>query len=155
MALAIANEPYDWISTAARCSQGGCDLLDYAGFLPLVPGALGRLDDVRDAAKLFGMLDELPTQLHHLITNKSSKWTGRLSDIASKYGLDLGDDWNKVSLPHLGRHPDAYHQWVLEQLELIDQIAKGDRELFLELFEKRVKLQVLEHPEMLLKAFWE
>jgi hypothetical protein len=47
---AILWEPYDWVSTGVRCTQGGCNELDYAGFLPLVPGALGRVDDVARAA---------------------------------------------------------------------------------------------------------
>lgn len=68
--------------------------------------------------------------------------------------MDLDDAWNKAPLPHQGRHPDAYHAWVLEQMQLIDQIARGDEALFLDLFDELLIQEVLEHPEMLRKAFW-
>jgi RHS repeat-associated protein len=55
---ALVNEPYDWATTSARCSQGGCNALDYAGFLPFIPGILGRLDEVGDAARAVNKLDE-------------------------------------------------------------------------------------------------
>ena len=45
--LAMANEPYDWISTASRCTQGECNWLDYTAMvLPLVPSAIGKMDEV-------------------------------------------------------------------------------------------------------------
>ncbi len=96
-----------------------------------------------------------PKHVHHFATNKSSKWTDRMAEIARKYGLDLDDAWNKDLIPHRGRHPDAYHEWVLRKMRRIDEIAQGNREVFLELFEKEVKQVVREHPEMLRKWYWE
>jgi RHS repeat-associated protein len=112
---------------------------------------------VEEGAKRGGKeaLEELPEQIHHFATNKSQKWTDRMVEIAQKYGLDLDDVWNKSPMPHQGRHPNAYHEWVLEQMRLVDEIAQGDKELFLDLFDAQVKQEVLEHPEMLRKRFWE
>jgi hypothetical protein len=95
-----------------------------------------------------------PYQRHHYASNKSSKWTARFERITKKYNLDLDGDWNTNVLPHQGRHPDEYHNWVLEQVNQIDQIAQGNRSKFLELFELRVKQPVQNNPGMLYKDFW-
>jgi RHS repeat-associated protein len=100
-------------------------------------------------------IEELPEQIHHFATNKSSRWTDRMAEIAQKYGLDLDDAWNKGLIPQRGRHPDAYHEWVLDQMREIDEIAQGNREVFLELFERKVTQKVREHPEMLRRWYWE
>lgn len=57
-------------------------------------------------------------------------------------------------MPHQGRHPNAYHDWILEELQNIDEIANGNRDVFLQMFED-VKNIVKENPDMLRKAFWE
>jgi hypothetical protein len=101
------------------------------------------------------VVDDLPQQLHHFATNKSQKWTAQMEDIAGSYGLDLDDAWNKQLLPHQGRHPDAYHEWVLERMEEIDEIAQGDRGQFIQLFEELVIEPVQENPQMLRKSYWE
>jgi hypothetical protein len=54
-----------------------------------------------------------------------------------------------------GRHPDAYHEWVLKEIREIDKKAKGNREVFLKLFEQRVKQKVRANPAMLRKSYWE
>jgi histone H3/H4 len=99
--------------------------------------------------------EELPEQIHHFATNKSKKWTAQLEDIVDRYSLKLDGDWNKASLPHQGRHPDAYHEWVLDQMKQIDNIAQGDQDKFIELFNRRVKEVVEDNPEMLRKTYWE
>ncbi|WP_146553480.1 AHH domain-containing protein [Rummeliibacillus sp. SL167] len=62
-------------------------------------------------------------------------------------------NWNKELLPHQGRHPNAYHEYVLERLRTFDKIAKGDKEKFLKLYEQ-LKQKVRENPDMLYKDYW-
>jgi len=57
-------------------------------------------------------------------------------------------------MPHQGRHPNAYHDWILKELQSIDKVAKGNKEVFLELFEG-IKNTVKENPDMLRKSFWD
>ena len=97
---------------------------------------------------------DLPQQEHHFSTNKSTKWTAKLEGIAKKYDLDLDEPWNKEHLPHQGRHPDAYHEWVFKKLEDIDASAKGNKDTFLKLYEEQIKKEVREKPEMLRKEYW-
>ena len=95
-----------------------------------------------------------PNQVHHFASNKSSKYTSQFESITKKYGLELDDAWNKELMPHQGRHPNAYHDWMLEELQTIDKVADGNRDVFLQMFED-VKITVKENPDMLRKAFWE
>lgn len=95
-----------------------------------------------------------PIQLHHFLTNKSSKYTGQFEKITKKYGLDLNGNWNKSTLPHQGRHPNAYHDYILNGIRRIDEIAKGNKNKFLKLFES-IKDEVLNNPDMVTKKFWE
>jgi len=99
--------------------------------------------------------ENLPLQMHHFATNKNRKWTPRFAEILREYGLNLDEAWNQERLPQRGRHPDAYHEWVLEEMRKIDKKAKGNREVFLKLFEQRVKQKVRENPAMLRKSYWE
>lgn len=62
-----------------------------------------------------------PNQVHHFATNKSKKYTARFEKIANKYKLDLDDAWNKELMPHQGRHPYAYHDYMLEQMKKLIQ----------------------------------
>ena len=57
-------------------------------------------------------------------------------------------------MPHQGRHPNAYHDWILEELQSIDKVAKGNSNVFLELFEG-IKNTVKENPDMPRKSFWD
>ncbi|ENT1988961.1 AHH domain-containing protein [Campylobacter coli] len=29
--------------------------------------------------------------------------------------MELDGDWNKVKMPHRGRHPNEYHEYILEK----------------------------------------
>ncbi|MEN4013094.1 MAG: AHH domain-containing protein [Bellilinea sp.] len=142
--------------------------------LPFVPagGMVIRLaahaDDLGDAARLIHKSDnifrigkqlplpgmeqyvkDVPSQLHHLITNKGKYWPEIMRKMTDKYKLDLDDDWNKVALPgHSGSHTNWYHQWVHKRLQEIDAIAKGDKDLFLDLFTEFVKKPVLDNPRL-------
>ena len=94
-----------------------------------------------------------PNQVHHFATNKSKKYTARFEKLANKYKLDLDDAWNKELMPHQGRHPYAYHDYMLEQMKKIDTIANGNRDKFLKLYEQ-LKKKVMDKPEMLTKDYW-
>ncbi|ECK2671482.1 hypothetical protein FQW86_09720, partial [Campylobacter jejuni] len=37
---------------------------------------------------------------------------------------------------HRGRHPNEYHEYILEKMKKIDKIARGDKNKFLKEFEK-------------------
>ena len=95
--------------------------------------------------------------MHHYATNKHlTHYTKLFERIAKKYGLDLDDPWNKEILPHgPGRHPHAYHEFVLEQMRRASREAGTDVDKFLKLFEKNVKKPVRRNPDMVRKRFWE
>ncbi|OGO38937.1 MAG: hypothetical protein A2W35_16970 [Chloroflexi bacterium RBG_16_57_11] len=94
-------------------------------------------------------VDDAATQIHHLITNKGDYWPEIMRQIIDKYKLDLDGSWNKVPLPgHSGSHTEWYHQWVHKRLQEIDAIAKGDQDLFLELFNEMIKEPVLGNPRL-------
>ena len=81
-------------------------------------------------------------------------YTSQFEDIVSNYGLKLDDAWNKEYLPHQGRHPNAYHDFVLGNMKNFDSIANGDRDVFLGLFDQ-LKADIKANPEWLYKAYWE
>ena len=94
-----------------------------------------------------------PNQVHHYATNKSKTYTPQLEKIAKKYEFDLDDAWNKDLLPHQGRHPNAYHEYVLDSMKQFDDIAQGDKGIFLKLFDN-LKNNVKSNPDMLYKDYW-
>lgn len=101
-----------------------------------------------------GEAESLPMQMHHFATNKNSVFTPRIQSIADRYGLDLDEAWNKELMPHLGRHPNAYHEFVLDGMELASREAGGDTAKFLELFDQYVRQPVLDNPELLRSSGW-
>ena len=94
-----------------------------------------------------------PNQVHHFASNKSKKYTSQFESITKKYGLDLDGDWNKQSMPHQGRHPYAYHDYVLDNMQKFDRIANGDKTKFLKLYDQ-MKQKIINNPEMLYKDYW-
>ena len=94
-----------------------------------------------------------PNQVHHYATNKSKTYPPQLEEIANRYELDLDDAWNKDLLPHQGRHPNAYHEYVLDSMKQFDNIAQGDKDIFLKLFDN-LKNNVKSNPDMLYKDYW-
>jgi RHS repeat-associated protein len=100
------------------------------------------------------LLKELPTQLHHFATTKSARYTSQMAEITDQFGLDLEGTWNKELLPHLGRHPNVYHDFVLEGMQNAAAGAGGSQAKFLELFNIYVKQPVIENPLLLRKAGW-
>ncbi|MEW6312984.1 MAG: AHH domain-containing protein [Pseudomonadota bacterium] len=98
---------------------------------------------------------KLPEQKHHYATNKNNKYTPAMEEIASKYGLKLDDIWNEELLPHQGRHPNAYHEFVLDGMRRAHVEAGGDKLLFLRLFDQYVKEPIRRNPELLRKSGWQ
>jgi len=98
-------------------------------------------------------VENKPLQNHHYLTNKSKTYTKQFENITKKYNLDLDDTWNKDLMPHQGRHPNAYHDYVLDQVKQFDEIAQGDKDLFLELMEG-LKNGIKSNPDMLYKNYW-
>ena len=94
-----------------------------------------------------------PNQVHHYATDKNQTYTPEFEGIAKKYGLDLDDDWNKEFLPHQGRHPNSYQNYVLESMRQYDSIAQGNKNIFLQLFEN-LKKEISSNPNILYKDFW-
>ncbi|SHN49056.1 A nuclease family of the HNH/ENDO VII superfamily with conserved AHH [Butyrivibrio hungatei DSM 14810] len=94
-----------------------------------------------------------PYQMHHFATNKNKTYTPQFEDIANKYGLDLDDAWNKEYMPHQGRHPNEYHEYVLDNMIEFDKIAQGDKNIFINLYEK-MKMHITDNPDMLYKDYW-
>ena len=99
-------------------------------------------------------LNDKPLQMHHFLTNKNKKYTPLFKNIVEKYGLDLNDQWNKELLPHLGRHPNEYHQWLLKELQIIDMIPDMNQKLFLHYFEINIRQPIINNPSMLYKQYW-
>jgi hypothetical protein len=120
-----------------------------------LPETLKGLEDVggEGAGDITPPKPTKPNQVHHYATNKSKKYTHQMEAITKKYGLDLDEDWNKELLPHQGRHPNDYHEYVLDNLNTFDMLAKGDKDKFLKLYEQ-LKKEVRENPDMLYKNYW-
>mgnify|MGYP003505110701 CR=1 FL=1 len=70
------------------------------------------------------------------MSNKNSKYTQQFRQITDKYDLDLDKPWNKEKMQHQGRHPNEYHQWMLDNIIEIDKKANGNQEVFLNAFEE-------------------
>jgi len=77
-----------------------------------------------------------------------------MEELASHYGLDLNDAWNVELLPHKGRHPNEYHDWILNRMREIEMTPGMNRERFIQEFNKKIKKPVINMPEMLYKRFW-
>jgi len=100
-------------------------------------------------------IETKPLETHHFATDKNQRYTPEMKKIVNKYGLDLKGDWNKDVLPHRGRHPNAYHDWVLEQMILIDKMPNMNTQNFIEQFNIHIKQPVINNPNMLYKNYWE
>jgi len=117
--------------------------------------AANRLVPLSDEAIAFGkrLIGNIGEQKHHDVSHLNQKWTPIFEELTQRYG-NLNDIWNKVEIPHQGRHPNEYHQWVESALTEIDKIAGGDVEKFRELFTKYVEDVLVENPWMLKKDWW-
>jgi RHS repeat-associated protein len=93
------------------------------------------------------------TAIHHFATNKHEKYyTPLFERIAGQYGLSLEGEWNKEEFStkfHNSKHPDTYHEFVLEGMTRASEYAGPDKNKFLEKFEEYVKNPVRNNPSML------
>ena len=99
------------------------------------------------------VLKKLPLENHHVLTDKNKTWTPLFDKITKNYKLDLNGSWNKVKIPHKGRHATEYHKWAYEQLQRIDATAKGNARVFNDMFGKLSRF-VNDNPGMLRKSWW-
>ncbi len=100
---------------------------------------------------------QVQTQLHHFASNKHSYWTARFEQIASRFDLSLNDAWNLNPFStqyHSGPHPEAYHQWVFEQMTRAANQAGASANQFIILFQEYVVSPVMENPEMMKPEYW-
>ena len=88
------------------------------------------------------------TEKHHFLSNKSKKYTPQFKEITDQYGLNLNKDWNIRPLKgHRGRHTNAYHDYMLDELKKIHAVAQGDKGKFLNEFNKVIN-KVMDNPSM-------
>ena len=149
----------DWLGA----SISAIGLVPYVGDVAKL-GKLGKdvkiIENAINAAKTGttkvtnNILEDLPTQVHHFATNKNKTYTGRMKDIADQFGLKLDEAWNKAPLPHSGRHPNEYHEFVLTNMEKAAQEAGNDAEKFKDAFNRYVIKPVQENPQLLRKEGW-
>ena len=94
-----------------------------------------------------------PFQRHHFATDKNKTYTPKFEKIVRNYGLKLNDDWNIELLPHQGRHPNNYHEWVLHHMNIIEQraVTRGD---FIKLFREKIIEPIRLEPERLYKKYY-
>lgn len=98
--------------------------------------------------------EDTPQQIHHFATNKNKIYTPQMEQIVDEYGLNLNESWNRELLPHSGRHPNIYHEFVLDGMKNASIKANGNKDLFLQLFELNVKQPIRSNPNMLYKNWW-
>lgn len=98
-------------------------------------------------------VDSLPKQTHHFLTNKNSKYTHQFEEVVEKYDLKLDGAWNKELMPHRGRHPNDYHDYMLNSIREIDNMASGNQSVFLSGFSD-LKKEIINNPGMIRKSFW-
>ena len=147
----------DGLNLYAYCANNPVVYYDPSGHVKnnCPPGAAANVKETQgNQAVNGGNNNSKPNQVHHFATDKNKTYTQQFKDIASNYGLDLDGDWNKESLPHQGRHPNAYHEYILDNMQKFDKIANGDKKKFLELFDK-MKQSIIKNPSMLYKDYWE
>ena len=68
-----------------------------------------------------------------------------MENIAKKYGLDLNQ----------GRHPNEYHKFVLNKMQIIDEMPNMNQMEFINQFEQRIKVPIRTNPNMLYKKYWQ
>jgi A nuclease family of the HNH/ENDO VII superfamily with conserved AHH len=101
-----------------------------------------------------GETSNLPNQIHHFATNKNKVFTPEMAKVADEFGLKLNEAWNKQLLPHLGRHPNDYHKFVLQNMRRAASESGGKQTEFLRLFDQYIKQPVIQNPTLLRKSGW-
>ncbi|MCB9823355.1 AHH domain-containing protein [Candidatus Nomurabacteria bacterium] len=104
-----------------------------------------------------GMLKVPGFRVHHLASNKNSRYTHLFDQIAKKYGLSLNGKWNKMRVSskyHYSKHPTQYHDFVLDAMKAADVAADGDPAKFIKAFQSTVKGAIEANPNILNKTGW-
>ena len=57
-------------------------------------------------------------------------------------------------LPHRGRHPNEYHEYVINGMQKAADEVRDNAEIFLQKFNEYVIEPVKQHPELLRKESW-
>ena len=71
-----------------------------------------------------------------MLTNVNKTYTPKFKAITDKYGLNLNKKSNIFEMDnHLGRHTTNYHEFMLKELQRIDNYANGDLSSFMQGFE--------------------
>lgn len=111
----------------------------------------------------------LPIEVHHVASNKAghdkaglNSWTEAAQEIAEKFKLDLDGDWNKIELPHRGRHSSWYHSYVIGTMQAIEVMVANENlrsqaeeiRRFQELFSEMVVESLRHEPEALRAAYY-
>ncbi|WP_155008756.1 DNRLRE domain-containing protein [Priestia megaterium] len=117
--------------------------------------AMGMIGGGRFKAAKAGIkiIKKKPFQVHHFATNKSKRYTKKFQKIANKYNLDLDSGWNKKRMRHQGRHPNAYHDYMLRNMKKLDRYAKGDKKAFQRGY-RSLRKHVQKNPDMLYSNYW-
>ena len=65
-----------------------------------------------------------PMNAHIFSDTHKTFYTAAYNKILNKYGLSTKGAWNQFYMPHgAGRHPDAYLEYMLEELRKVDILA--------------------------------
>ena len=71
------------------------------------------------------------SQCHHIFSNKNQIYTPQYKEIMDRYGYALDHGYNLVNLSgHAGVHTIDYHEFMKRNLTIVNEIAKGDQDLF-------------------------
>ncbi len=92
------------------------------------------LQDAADGLNMaMGQRNMSHTERHHVFSDKNKTYSPQYKEVADRYNYKLSQEENMVSLPgHKGRHTKAYHNLMLWSIYLLDCIACGDQEIFME-----------------------
>lgn len=127
---------------------------------PAAAGAGGQVPppaSCLDEAQRSEVLGRLPDQGHHMAT-----WYGaygsEFQEVLDEYQLNLNvksTTWNVFTIPHQGRHPKEYHDWVMENFRNAAKSAGvGNTQEFLRLFNRWVVDKVTADPTIVRVDYW-
>ena len=112
-----------------------------------------------DSASRFSLIDSLPGQDHHILTNKHSKWTPLFEEWLAEHfpGRTLNEGWNIIeNMPHEGkRHAPAYHYWTARNFEKALRESNGDWSTFERLWDAWVRDVVVADPTVVRREYWD
>ena len=73
--------------------------------------------------------------------------------MANYFGLKLHEAWNRMLLPHLGRHPIVHNEVVLQYMARAYAEA-GNKKTFIKLFDRYVRQVIIDNPQFLRLIGW-